>query len=229
MKVYQLFILACLSTFLISCKQTPEPPKKQQKPERTLKVACIGDQVMLSEKLDSSERYSAQLQWLLGNDYLVQTYALKKATILKNGNRPFVEDTLYKQAIDFQPDIIVINLGINDTKMSNWWKYGEEFMDDYMELVENFQTLSPKPKVLICRPTKPFDIVDGINDSTLQAVVLPNIDSVSVWRNVEKIDLYTVSSYRRDLFKGYLYPDKTASRMIAEIIADAIISDVEPL
>lgn len=228
MKIHLLFF-ACLSIFLIGCKQTPEPPKKKSKPERILKVACIGDQVMLSEKLDSAERYPAQLQWLLGNDYDIRTFALKKATVLKNGNNPFSKDTLFRQAIDFQPDIVVINLGINDTKMSNWLKYGEAFLDDYMEMVEIFQALSSTPKVLICRPTKPFDIVNGINDSTLNAAVLPNIDSVAVWRQVEKIDLYTTSSYRKDLFEQYLFPDKTASRMIAEIIADAIISDIEPL
>lgn len=229
MKIYQLIILACLSIFLISCKQTPEPPKKKPKPERTLKIACIGDQIMLSEKLDSADRYPAQLQWLLGNDYLVKTFALKKATVLKNGNQPFIEDTLFKQAISFQPDIVVINLGINDTKMSNWWKYGEEFIDDYMKIVKTFQTISSKPKVLICRPTKPFNIVNGIDDSTMNVGVLPNIDSVATWLDVEKIDLYTISSYRRDLFKQYLYPDKTACRMIAETIADAITSDIEPL
>ena len=229
MKVYQLLILIILSAILFSCNTPEKPPKKKPKPTRTLRVACIGDQVMLSEKLDSADRYTAQLQWLLGNDYLVKTYALEDATVLKNGNQPFVEDTLFKQVIDFHPDIVVINLGINDTKMSNWWKYGEEFIGDYMEMVESFQTLSSKPKVLICRPTKPFDIVDGINDSTMQIGILPNIDSVASWRFIETVDLYTVLSYRKDLFKGYLYPNETASRIIAEIITDAIISDIEPL
>ncbi|MFK7948433.1 MAG: GDSL-type esterase/lipase family protein, partial [Saprospiraceae bacterium] len=212
------------------CKQTtPEPPKKKPKPERTLKVACIGDQFMLGEKLDSADRYPAQLQWLLGNDYFVKTFALSKATVLKNGTKPFLKDDLFKQAIDFQPDIIIINLGANDTKMSNWWKYGGDFIGDYTEIVEAFQALSSNPKVMVCRPTKPFEVVSGINDSTMQVGVLPSIDSVAVWRNVEKIDLYSVLEYRRDLFKQYLYPDRTACRVIAEIITDAIISDVEPL
>ena len=224
-----LFYFACLSIFLIGCEQTPEPPKKKSRPARILKVACIGDQVMLNEKLDSMNRYPVQLQRLLGNDYYVRTFALEQATVLKNTDNPFLKDTLFQQTIDFQPDIIIINLGINDTKMANWWNYGEAFLEDYLEMVDTFQALSSAPKVLVCRPTKPFDIVDGINDSTLNAAVLPYIDSVAAWRNIEKIDLYTTSSYRKDLFKEYLFPDKTASRIIAEMIVDAIISDVEPL
>lgn len=228
MKIFQVIILACIIAFLYSCQQTPEPSKAKPKPTRTLKVACIGDQIMLNEKVDSSERYPSQLQSLLGNDYVVNTFALDDATVLKNGNQPFIKDTLFKQAIDFQPDFVIINLGINDTKMSNWWKYGDEFIGDYMELVTTFQATTSKPEIFICRPTKIFDTTEGINDSTMQ-VILPHIDSVAAWRFIEKVDLYTISSYRKDLFRGYIYPNNTANRIFAEMLADAILSEIEPL
>ncbi len=224
MKV-NVFLLACF-ILLISCKQTPKPLKNNQELEqKILKVACIGDQIMLGEQIDSIDRYPAQLQWLLGDKYQVKTYALNNATVLINGTQPFLSDTLYKQAIDFQPDIVVINLGINDTKTKDWLTYGQEFLEDYMNLVETFMTLHSRPKVFICRPTKPFSNVDEINDSTLQAGVLPDIDSVSAWRHLRQIDLYNITSYRSDMFINYVYPDRTGCRILAETIADAIISD----
>lgn len=216
------FLLIGLFLFT-HCQQTP---KNEPKPEqKLLKVACIGDQVMQGQQVDSIDRYPALLQWLLGEHYQVKTFALRNATVLNNGEQPFMSDTLCKQAIGFQPDIVVINLGINDTKRKNWLPYGEDFLGDYMNLVQTFMTLSSRPRVIICRPSKPFGNINNVNDSTLQAGVLPVIDSVSAWRHLQKIDLYSITSDRSDMFIDYIYPDRTGCRIIAETIVDVIISD----
>lgn len=206
--------------------QCQKPQKNEPKPEqKLLKVACIGDQVMQGQQVDSIDRYPTLLQWLLGEHYQVRTFALSNATVLNNGEHPFMSDTLCKQAMDFQPDIVVINLGINDTKPKNWLLHGADFLGDYMNLVETFMILSSRPKVFICRPSKPFGNTDEVSDSTLQASVLPDIDSVSAWRHLQKIDLYAITSDRSDMFIDYIYPDRTGCRIFAETIADAIISD----
>lgn len=204
--------------------ETVEEPKEQE----ILKVAIIGDQMALGEKMDNAETdaYPVQLQSLLGENYILKTFAVKNATVLRNGNQPIWEDTLFQQAQDFQPDIVILHLGWNDTKIKNWYKYGDEFIINYNEMIDTFAILKSKPKVMLCRPTRIFDIVNGMNDSTLTVGILPNIDSVGVRKDLEIIDLYQFLGKRGDLFKHGVYPNKLACRIMAEIIYDAIISDL---
>lgn len=217
-------------SFLISflaCKKEVAEEVKQPEVQQILKVALIGDQVMLGEEMNNAETdaYPIQLQSLLGENYILKTFAVDNATVLRKGNRPIWEDTLFQDAQDFQPDIVIIHLGWNDTKISNWWKYGDEFIINYREMIDTFAILKSKPKVMLCRPTRIFDIVNGMNDSTLTVGVLPNIDSIGVQQNLEVINLYRILENRGDLFKHGVYPDKLACRIMAETIYDAIISD----
>lgn len=223
----RIITILTLLIFLTACKE--EAPKMPKKPkiERTLKVACIGDQIMTGKgtKNPETEAYPVQLQGLLGDDYIVKTFIVKNGTVLKNGSTPYWEDTTFQKAQDFEPDIVVIHLGSNDTKMHNWWKYGDEFASDYAAMAQTFMSLENKPRVLLCRPVRPHDIVRGINDSTMVIGVLPAIDSVAKQQRLERINLYELLAFRDDLFGKGLHPNRTACRIIANKIADTIISD----
>lgn len=227
----RIITILTLITCLIACKkEVPEIPKAPET-QRVQKVACIGDQIMLGAKTKKRKKskkaktttYPIQLQQLLGEKYIVKTFAVNNATILKNGSTPYWEDSLFQKAQDFQPDIVVINLGMNDTKMHNWWKHGKEFTDDYLAMVKTFQTLKNKPRVILCRPLRPHDIIRGVNDSTMVVGVLPTIDSVATWQQLQTIDLYELLKMRDDLFNRTLHPDNTACRIIADKIADVIV------
>jgi hypothetical protein len=213
----------------LACKEEKITKEiKQSEVPQILKIALIGDQMMLRENIDDLEinnAYPIELQSLLGENYILKTFAVNDATVLRKGNQPIWEDTLFQDAQDFQPDIVIIHLGWNDTKISNWWKYGDEFIIDYREMIDTFMALNSKPKVMLCRPTRIFDIVNGMNDSTLTVGVLPNIDSIGVQKNLEVINLYRILEGRGDLFKNGIYPDKLACRIMAETVYDAIISD----
>ena len=44
----------------------------------------------------------------------------------------------YIESQNFQPDIVLIKLGTNDTKPQNW-KYKDEFMADYQHLIDSYK------------------------------------------------------------------------------------------
>lgn len=217
---------AFLITFF-ACKKEVVETVEQSENQPILKVAIIGDQMALGEKMDdaATDAYPVQLQTLLGENYILKTFAVNNATVLRKGNQPIWEDTLFQAAQNFQPDIVIIHLGWNDTKIKNWWKHGDEFIIDYREMIDTFAILNSKPKVMLCRPTRIFDIVNGMNDSTLTVGVLPNIDSIGVQKNLEVINLYRILENRGDLFKHGVYPTKLSCRIMAETIYDAIISE----
>ncbi|MFT6147362.1 MAG: hypothetical protein ACJAUH_000039 [Saprospiraceae bacterium] len=209
----------------IACKEEVEIPK-QSEIQPILKIALIGDQMVLGKKVKNEENhtYPIQLKSLLGENFILETFAVKDATVLRKGNKPIWQDTLFQDAQDFQPDIVIIHLGWNDTKIRNWWRHGDEFVTNYEEIIDTFLALESQPKVILCRPTRIFDIVNGMNDSTLTIGVLPDIDSLGAWKNLELINLYEILAHRGDLFKEGVYPNKTACRIMAETIYDAVVN-----
>jgi lysophospholipase L1-like esterase len=93
------------------------------------------------------------LRELLGNTYDVQNFGIGSATLIKTG-RPNVWQKL-DEVRKFQPHVIVISLGTNDTvsgKRKNWEKI-ERFCCDYSELIGTLANLATKPRIVACTPT----------------------------------------------------------------------------
>lgn len=220
----QKFILLILIMTFFSCtEKEAEQIVEVEQPIR--KVAIIGDQIAMGEKLKKPETdaFPAKLEMLLGEKYILKTFAIEGATVLRKGNKPILKDTTIYNAIRyFEPDIVVINLGTNDTKIKNWWRFGGDFAADYQSFIDTLVQITDSSRMMICRPTRIFDNYETINDSCMQAGVLPAIDSVVVWKRVEVIDLHGITQYRGDLFTKGVYPKPLANRIIAELIADAI-------
>ena len=220
MQKFILLILVIITVF--SCTEKEIEPVIEQ-PIRT--VAIIGDQITIGESLENpeTEGFPAKLETLLGERYILKTFAIEDATILRKGNRPILKDTTIYDAIRyFEPDITVINLGTNDTKIRNWWRHGDEFTNDYQEFIDTIIQLTDSSRIMVCRPTRIFDNYKTINDSCMQVGVLPAIDSVIVWKRVEVIDLHRILEHRGNLFSKGVFPKPLANRIIAELIADAI-------
>lgn len=219
----KLTLLILIIMFFGCTEKEPEQIIEAEQPIRT--VAIIGDQITMGEKLKNPETqgFPAKLATLLGERYILKTFAVEDATILRKGNRPIIKDTTIYDAIRyFEPDIVVINLGTNDTKIRNWWRYGDNFTADYESFIDTLVQLTDSSRIMVCRPTRIFDNYKTINDSCMQAGVLPAIDSVVVWKRVEVIDLHGITQHRGDLFTKGVYPKPLANRIIAELIADAI-------
>ena len=131
------------------------PPLDARMPRKPVKVSCVGNSVTYGMKLENREQdcYPAQLQRLLGSSYLVGNFGKSGATLLRHGHRPYMEQEEYRQAMDFAGDIIVIHLGLNDTDPRNWPHYGQEFVGDYLALIESLKSRNPGARVLIARMT----------------------------------------------------------------------------
>ena len=71
--------------------------------------------------------------------YSVGNFGKPGATLLAHGHRPYIQQKEYQKALDFSGDIVVIHLGINDTDPRNWPNYRDEFVHDYLKLIESFK------------------------------------------------------------------------------------------
>ena len=86
-----------------------------------LKVACVGDSITYGSCIEDRENYSypAQLQNLLGQEYDVRNFGVSGTTLLHKGNYPYISTEEYRKSLEFNPDIVLIKLGTNDSKPQN--------------------------------------------------------------------------------------------------------------
>ncbi|MEI6948675.1 GDSL-type esterase/lipase family protein [Paraflavisolibacter sp. H34] len=179
-----------------------------------IKVACIGNSITQGHGLTKEQAYPAQLQLLLGDGYEVHNYGKSGRTLLLQGDRPYRKESVYSDALAWNPDIVIIKLGTNDTKPQNW-KYKKDFVADYVRLVRSFQQLPSHPKVYVCYPIPVFQTNWGINDSTMRRGILPKVKKVRRKTRTRLIDLYHPFLGKDTIVMDGVHPTAEGARMLA--------------
>ncbi|MBU7578662.1 MAG: hypothetical protein KAF40_11425, partial [Flavihumibacter sp.] len=118
-----------------------------------IRIACVGNSITYGSGVVNREKnsYPAQLQSMLGADYIVRNFGLGGTTLLKNGNKPYWESAQFQQSLEFQPDIVFIKLGTNDSKAVNR-PFLKEFNKDLQALIKKYQDLASRPRVVLLLP-----------------------------------------------------------------------------
>ena len=226
-KISFLLIIICL---LISCKQAEiksqdqeQETKQFQSVTNTLKVACIGNSITEGYGIENpaENSYPAQMQRMLGRNYQVKNFGVSGRTLLRKGDFPYWQEEAFQEAKDFQPDIVVIKLGTNDTKPQNW-KYSDEFVKDYQVFIDELQALYSKPKVYVCYPVPAFRKKSTIKDDIIRKEMIPFINEIVVSKGAKIINLYTALDGQKELFPDGIHPNKAGAKVIAATVAKAI-------
>ena len=159
------------------------------------KVACIGNSITYGYGLPdrNTQSYPVQLQKMLGESYEVRNFGKPGATLLNKGHLPYTKQEEYRKAIDFAGDIVIIHLGINDTDPRNWPNYRDDFVKDYVTLINSFQNANPEARILIALMTPISDrhprFLSGTRDWHRDIQLA--IENVARYTGVQLIDLYT--------------------------------------
>ena len=140
MKRFFLTLIACL---LVGSVYSSTP--------RKVKVACIGDSITYGAAIEDRVNYSypSQLQVMLGDDYEVGNFGRNGATLIKRSFRPYFDQDVFPKAMDFAGDIYVIHLGVNDTDPRSWPNYRDDFVGDYLALIDSCKQANPKARIII--------------------------------------------------------------------------------
>ena len=208
-------ILSFLFAFLISVSNLYAQPKK-------IKIAAIGNSVTYGAGIDqpSINSYPAQLQRLLGDNYEVGNFGRNGATLLKKGHKPYYKTEEFRKAIDFNADIAIIHLGLNDTDPRNWPNYKNEFSGDYSWLIDTLKKQNPQIKIYSCRLTPIFPdhprFLSGTFDWYWQ--IQKEITKIAKANNAELIDFHHALYPRPDLFPDALHPTKEGAGILAETV-----------
>lgn len=188
----------------------------------TKRVACIGNSITVGEGLKNSnlDSYPSQLGMILGNSYEVKNFGASGHTLLKKGNRSYWNAPQLQQALEYRPDIVVIMLGTNDSKRVNWI-YKDEFIPDYISMIDTFRQVETKPVIYACYPPPSFDDA-YVRDSIVTTEMIPMIDIIVDSVGVSLIDVHSPLADKEYLFWDYIHPTVDGSWEMAKIIADSI-------
>jgi alpha-L-fucosidase 2 len=121
----------------------------------------------------------------------------------------------------FQPEIIIIALGTNDSKDHNW--NGPRFEQDYLDMIKVLKADFPESEILICLPPPAFNHSWGINDSTIREGVIPIIQRIAIDKKLQMVDFYTPLKSKIEMYPDSIHPNEAGANLMAEILHKAII------
>ena len=193
---------------------------------RIIKVACVGNSITYGTGVANREQkaYPVVLQRLLGKSYQVENFGKPGATLLRRGHRPYFAQPEFRAALQFRPDIAVIHLGINDTDPRNWPNYRDEFIPDYLALIDSLRAVNPHVRILVARLT-PIGVDHPRFDSGTRKwreEISQAVQQVAEIARVEWIDFYAPLVPHPDWLPDAVHPDARGAEVLAKVAYSGI-------
>ena len=189
------------------------------------RIACIGDSITWGFTLlrPWKQSYPALLQQRLGPEYEVRNFGYNDASARFDADTPYVSKKVYKDSLAWNPDVVLLMLGTNDTKKRNWDP--EIFRRDYRRIIKSYQDLPSNPRIILIAPIRvfqPFHIpVLGLYTETMENGVRPAIREIAAESGLELIDLVDLFPDSKYLMDG-VHPQATGAKMLEEAIYKGI-------
>lgn len=216
-----LLVLFCLTTL-----QLPAAAKRKKVAAQPVRVACVGNSITYGTGIADREHFSypVQLQQMLGNGYVVGNFGKPGATLLYKGHRPYVEQPEFKEALRFKGDIAVIHLGINDTDPRNWPNYRDEFVKDYLSIMDSLRAANPKVRFILARMTPIADRHPRFQSGTKQwhDEIQTAIETVARVSGSELIDFYEPLYPYPNLLPDAIHPNPEGAGILAKTVYGGI-------
>ena len=221
----KILLALALTTLAAVANPTPIDPGVFK---RSIRVACVGDSITQGVKLPQGMTYPEQLQKMLGSPWIVKNFGKSGRTLLKQGDHPYWNESIYQDALQFAPDAVIIKLGTNDTKPQNW-KHIADFKKDYRALVESFRSLPGKPRIYICTPCPvvgagSFDITNaGVAEE------VGWVKELAAELHVGLVDMNAAFAGKSELLPDKVHPNAEGATLLASTAYSALTGKEPPV
>ena len=189
------------------------------------RIACVGDSITWGFTIVNRRKYSypALLQQRLGAEYEVRNFGYNDASARFDADTPYIKKSVYQESLDWNPNVVLLMLGSNDTKKRNWDP--EIFRRDYKRIVESYQKLPSEPRVILIAPIKIFQPrhipLLGLYSETMENGVRPAIREIAAEMGLELVDLVNLFTDSKYMMDG-VHPQREGARMLEEAIFNGI-------
>ena len=213
------------------------------------KVACIGDSLTLgvggtdflsfengtkypygSSKDDGwiEDSYPAKLSELLGYKYEVRNFGVGSSSLMSASNIPWTTTKQYNASIEWNPDVVIIMLGTNDSIPSNW-QYKDQYLKDYIDLINTYKALPSNPDVYVALSlatnlTPGSDYV-GITEEVILNEIIPLQIAAAKETGAYIIDTFSVNSENKaELYYDGVHPNGKGYANVAAKVYDEMVN-----
>jgi lysophospholipase L1-like esterase len=184
-----------------------------------VKVACVGDSITAGY---GASGYPLYLGKLMGSKYQVNNYGVSGCTLLKKADNPYWNQSAFNNSHSWQPDIVLIMLGTNDSKPYNW-RLKEEFKTDYAEMIKSYRNLSSHPKIYVMTSPTVFKNGNwGITNEVVSGEIVPKTKEIAVQEKCPLVDVNSATKAMGVYFTDNIHPNETGASKIADYIYSVI-------
>jgi lysophospholipase L1-like esterase len=176
--------------------------------DASIRIACVGD------SLTRGTEYTLFLWEQLGSSYILSDFGVGGTTASMNSEKPYRNESAFLLAQSFQPDIVILMLGTNDAGLN---VSAESFTQDYLMLVEAFQSLETKPKVFVVQPP-PIVNSTALSNTKLTDVIIPAVQATAAQTGATLVDAYTPMLNHADSYTDGVHPNADGAKVIADAI-----------
>ena len=184
-----------------------------------IRVACVGD------SLTQSSEYPYDLWNLIGNEsYLLHNFGVGARTVSLQSETPYMNTSAFQEALDFQPDIVIIMLGTNDAQPS-LHQFNTSVVSDYMQLISAFQAIPNNPEIWVVLPPPITSNQSGAMDSAyFEKTVIPAIKTAANETGVPLIDVFSASTWPKNLYIDGVHINSAGAKVVADTVYRAIFN-----
>ena len=209
------------------------------------KVACIGDSITYGLGLANraTESYPAQLQKMLdefGPDkYEVRNFGnsgrgIYLDSMRGNEKRGFRYMPEHKAALEWKPDIVICNLGINDNgeyiKEYTGGRKRGQFESDYLALLDDYRKANPNVKFAIWTKLSPLAEGQKFYRSPEPFLMQADLEAVAKKMDAVCIDMQEPLREKMDeiFARDKIHPNAEGAKVIAEVTFAKLFSKPFP-
>ncbi|MGA3059823.1 MAG: GDSL-type esterase/lipase family protein [Candidatus Bathyarchaeia archaeon] len=208
-------LIALMMSMLIIARFSPV--SLQSNVPDPIRVACVGDSIT------EITEYPSDLQSLLGANYRVGNFGHSGATVSLNTWCPYMNQSEFEAAMEFQPEIVIIMLGTNDDH--SWaYQYNDSFEHDYTALITSFQGLESNPQIWLVKPPPIFSNTSDLNNAYFMENIIPQIQDLANKLKLTTIDVNSAFGNHTDYFTDGVHPNSQGAEVLAKQVYNAINS-----
>ncbi len=190
-----------------------------------IKIACVGDSITYGSGIKDRDSlaYPQQMQRMFGKKYKIMNFGVSGTTMLKKGNKPYWNTSEYQKTKKFNPNIIILMLGTNDSKPKNWDTYKGEFEKNYNEMISEFQKLKSNPKIYIGLPPPVIQNRWGIQKEVVEGELMEILKKLAKENELHTIDFYSIFDNLDELIPDNIHPNANGAKRMAIVAVSKII------
>lgn len=198
-----LIIFLLINSFLILA----QPP---------IKVVCVGNSITEGYgNTTQAKAWPGQLNILLGSRYTILNCGASGTRMSKTVGPSYWNDGRFTNAMNANPQILIISLGTNDGDQNLWASIKPTFKKDYMAMIDTFRTKGRNPIIYTCLPPPVF--ANSIQTAHIKNEIIPIIKEISALKGTYIIDYNTPLLTFGNVFPDGVHPNDEGALVMANI------------